>query len=164
VTDAWRVRCSGARDLRENLESRITDLQRRQRILDDAFLYERRIDSETYERQRDALREQIAVLRLEQDEARLEEIDVEGLLAFAEYVMANASRLWQEASLVQREHLQAVLFPAGLTFDDGRLGTAVTCLAFTQLRAVDGEKSDLASPSGTARSWTREIPGEVEVA
>ena len=36
----------------------------------------KRIDATTYERQRDKLREDIALVRLELDDARLDEIDV----------------------------------------------------------------------------------------
>ena len=35
--------------------------------------------------------------------------DVEGVLAFAEYVLTNAGRLWVEASLEQKQRLQKVL-------------------------------------------------------
>ena len=47
-------------------------------MLDDAYVYEKRVDSATYERQRDKLREDIALVRIELEDAQLEEIDVEG--------------------------------------------------------------------------------------
>jgi hypothetical protein len=40
-------------------------------LLDEAFLYTRSVDSTTYERQRDKLREEIALARIELDDARL---------------------------------------------------------------------------------------------
>jgi hypothetical protein len=39
-------------------------------------------------------------------EARLDEIDVEGVVAFAEHVLANAAQLWLESSLDQRHVLR----------------------------------------------------------
>ena len=48
---------------------------------------ERTIDSKNYADMRDRLREQIAVGELQLSEARLEQIDVEGVLAFAEHVI-----------------------------------------------------------------------------
>ena len=35
---------------------------------------------------------------IELEDARLDQIDVEGLLGFAEYVLTNAARLWTEAT------------------------------------------------------------------
>lgn len=43
-----------------------------------------------------------------------EEIDVEGLLGFAEYVLTNAAGLWMEATAEQRPRLQRALFAEGL--------------------------------------------------
>jgi DNA invertase Pin-like site-specific DNA recombinase len=148
VLDVWKKRCSGAASLRVSLESRLAVLQRREAQLEDAFVYERRIDAESYERQRDRMRQDIAFVRIELEDARLEEIDVEGLLGFAEHVLGNAARLWLDATADQRQRLQRVLFPQGLRFRDGRFGTAVTCLAFAQLAEVENRKSGLASPTG----------------
>jgi hypothetical protein len=39
------------------------------------------------------MREDIAPIRIELDDARLEEMDVEGLLGFAERVLESAARL-----------------------------------------------------------------------
>lgn len=56
----------------------------------------------------------------------------EGLPRYAEYVVGHAALLWIDSSPEQRTLLQSVLFPEGLRFREGRFGTAVTCLAFTQ--------------------------------
>jgi hypothetical protein len=129
VLDVWKERCAGAGGLRADLESRLPSSSGARPSSRDAFVYERRIVSASYERQRDKMREDIAFVRIELEDARQEEIDVEGLLGFAEHVLGNAARLWLDATSEQRQRLQRVLFPEGLRFKDGRFGTAVTCLA-----------------------------------
>jgi len=119
-------------------------------MLEEAFLYERRIDAAAYERQRDKLRESIALIRIELEEARIEEIDVEGILGYAKHVLSNAAELWTDATPEQKQRLQLAIFPQGLRFRDGRIGTAVTCLAFMQLAAESTTDLQLASPSGPA--------------
>ena len=52
-------------------------------------------------------------MRIELEDARIEEIDVEGILAFAEYVFCNAACLWVDSTVDQRERLQRVIFPQG---------------------------------------------------
>jgi hypothetical protein len=136
------------------MEARLAALRRKKSALEDAYVYERRVDSITYERQRDKLREEIARCEIELEDARIDVIDIEGLLGFAEHLLANASRLWMEATPESRPQIQRVLFPEGLRFSDGTFGTAVSCFAFPQLAAIGDGKSGMASPTGTAAaSW-----------
>lgn len=65
--------------------------------IDEAFLHERSIDRQTYERQRDQLREQLALAEIELNDAVLDQLDVDGVLAFAEHVVTNAARLWMDS-------------------------------------------------------------------
>jgi hypothetical protein len=156
VLDVWKGRVAEADAFRAGLEVKLADLRRREELLEDAFLYAKKIDAITYERQRDTMREQIALATIELEDARLDQIDVEGLLGFAEYILKNAARLWMEATAEQRPRLQRALFPEGLRLRDGRIGTAVTCMAFTQLEAIEGHDSGVASPTGFARGWKRD--------
>jgi site-specific DNA recombinase len=85
--------------------------------LDDAFLFQERIDSETYERQRDRLRQEMTLAKMAKHSSELDELDVEGILAFAERVLPRASDVWIQASLAQRQQLQKLFFPEGIFFD-----------------------------------------------
>jgi hypothetical protein len=49
--------------------------------------------------------------------SELEEMDVEGILAFAERVLPSASNLWVQSSLNQKQRLQQLFFPDGVRFD-----------------------------------------------
>jgi hypothetical protein len=62
--------------------------------LDEAFLFERSIDIDTYDRQRDRLREELTLAQIDRHVSELEEMDVEAILAFAERVLPSASSLW----------------------------------------------------------------------
>ena len=48
-----------------DLERRLHELERREALLDEAFLYQKQIDAKTYERQRDKVREEITLARIE---------------------------------------------------------------------------------------------------
>ena len=52
--------------------------------MDQAFLFERTIDIDTYDRHRDKPREELTLTQVERHSSELEEMDVEGMLAFAE--------------------------------------------------------------------------------
>jgi len=63
-----------------------------------------------YRREDHRLSEEISLARIELHEAELEEIDIEGVLGFAETLILDARRLWIEGTLDQRHQLQTVLF------------------------------------------------------
>ena len=72
---------------------------------------------------------------------QLDELDVEGILAFAERVLPRAADLWVQASLEQRQRLQQLFFPEGIAFDgNGFVGTGVTAPAFSYLRPIEDRK------------------------
>lgn len=148
VLDVWKESRAEARKTRARLERCVAELRQRQDRLEDAFIHRREIDQQTYERQRDRLREQTMLAEVEREEATCGQLDVEGLLAFAQHVLTNAARLWEQAPLDQRQRLQAALFPKGLVFDGSGFGTPVTCLAFSELPSPHNAKDGLASPTG----------------
>ena len=78
----------------------------------------------------------------------LEELDVEAVLGFADTILSNPARLWFEAKCEQKQRLQKVFFPQGITFDGENFGTALTGSLFSYLDEIVREKTNLASPTG----------------
>lgn len=118
------------------------------------------IDIDTYDRHADRVREQITLLKIDEHTSKLEELDVEGILAFAERVLPRAADLWVQASLDQRQRLQQLFFPQGVAFDgNGFFGTVVTAPAFSYLRPVEGGGRDICEfePSGQLAALHRAI-------
>ena len=140
---------------------RVSELRRKLERLEEAFIYERSINQPTYERQRDRIQEELTLAELELHEALIENIDVEGILGFAEHLLSNAARAWMEASLEQRQQIQSAIFPEGLPFDGRDFGTAPTCLAFKQLGKSYATENGLASPPGFVALWNAELLGRV---
>jgi hypothetical protein len=62
-----------------------------------------------------------------------------GVLNFTEHVILNAARLWTEYNFNQKQRLQRVLFPEGVTFSEAGFGTTATCLMFNLLQQPEGE-------------------------
>jgi hypothetical protein len=72
---------------------------------------------------------------MDRHSGQLDELDVGGILAFAERVLPRAADLWVQASLEQQQRFQQLLFPEGISFDgNGFVRTAVTAPAFSYLR------------------------------
>ena len=148
VLDVWKDKQRAGRQECVRLEQRAAALRQRLDDLDESFIYRREVDRQTYERQRDRLREQLAITEAEAEEVKVEELDVEGLLAFAQHVLMDAARLWEQAAPDQKQRLQRVVFPQGLVFDGTGFGTPVTCLAFMESALPAGVDGAVASPTG----------------
>ena len=76
-----------------------------------AYVLENRIDQRSYTDSRDRLRERLAYAESELSEARDEQLDVEGVLTFAEHVLMNAGSLWVNATSGDKRTLQRARFP-----------------------------------------------------
>ena len=102
-----------------NLDWRPTIRERLDR-LDETFLYERSIDIDTCDRQHDRLREKLTLAQMERHARELEEMDVEGILAFAERVLPSASNLWVQSSLDQSSGCSSCSFRTGFASTERR--------------------------------------------
>ena len=137
VLQVWKARKAAVRDELATAERAVKAIQEKLERLDEAFLFERSIDIETYDRHAEKLREELTLVRIDRHSGQLEELDVEGILAFAERVLPRASDLWVQASLEQRQRFQQLFFPQGIAFDgNGFVGTGVTAPAFSYLREI----------------------------
>jgi hypothetical protein len=115
------------------------------------------------------LREELTLTRIERHSGQLEELDVEGILAFAERVLPRAADLWVQASLDQRQRFQQLFFPEGISFDgNGFVRTAVTAPAFSYLRPIEGGIEGVVAQIFTSwnplMSWVRGIEASREAA
>ena len=137
VLNIWKARKSAACEELANAERAAKAIQDKLARLDEAFVFERSIDIETYDRHKERLREELTLARIDRHADRLEELDVEGILAFAERVLPRAADLWVQASLAQRQRFQQLFFPEGIAFDGNCfVGTAVTTRAFSYLQGI----------------------------
>ena len=79
----------------------------------------------------------------------LEELDVEGILAFAERVLPSASNLWVQSSLNQKQRLQQLFFLEGVRFDGKMLvGTGLTLPVFNYLAVAEDPKRRVVDQTG----------------
>jgi site-specific DNA recombinase len=149
VLRAWR-------GLKDDAKQRIAEVERKQKAirekldrLDAAFLYERSIDIDTYDRHRDKLGEELTLAQMDRHATELEEMDVEGILAFAERVLPSASSLWVQSSLNQKQRLQQLFFPEGVRFDGKRIvGTGLTLPVFNYLTVAEDSKVRMVDQTG----------------
>ena len=79
---------------------------------------------------------------------RIVEFDIEGTLSFAEHLVSKANRLWIQAGLDQRQRLQKVFFPEGVTFGGREFRTPLACPFFSNFAGTSGSSERLVGPTG----------------
>ncbi len=134
VLDVWKARKEDLTTLRAAAEKTLIDLKRRKDHLVEAFVFQKAIDQATYQQHLDKISEGMALAELDRNAKRKDELDLEAVLDFAERVAMNATRLWLEADLHQRQRLQTLLFPEGLQVREGGFRTPVTCSFYEDLQ------------------------------
>jgi hypothetical protein len=143
IRHVWEQRRSEANDRTTEQERRVKAIQQKLDRLDEAFLYSESIDLTSYGRQRDKLREELTLAQIDRHTEAVDELDVQGILAFAERILPRASDLWVQASLDYKQRLQQLFFPQGIAYDGNRFNrTAATAPLFSHLAPSEsaGEK------------------------
>ena len=143
LLEKWKKRGAEAGRIQGNLKRKLIELESQQeKIAERLALGDQNAD--VYERLLAKKRDQATQIRLEIENAKIEDIDIESVLDFAENALRNAAHLWLVAVPEQKPRLQKAFFPAGLTFEGGKLGTDVTCSAFNLLASNSEGASGLA--------------------
>ena len=157
VLDEWRQQHAGAVAEHERMQRRVGELEgQKQRLLD--LLLDGTVDKPTYAERREQLEIEIAVARSEANDANLDTMDLGAVLDFAEHLVCNARKMWIHASLDERQRLQGVLFPEGLSHDGEGFGNAVTGHVFSYLRRSEGDEGGMGAESRSAELWKHANP------
>lgn len=148
VMDVWRTKQGDSQKAQGVVSRKINQLRENKSKLEEAFVYQRAIDAETYKAMRSKLTEDLTLAEMELRDAQSEEIEIETVLDYAEMVLTNASNLWKSAPAEQKQRLQQVLFPDGVTYSEGKYRTAVTCLLFNGVGTMGVKKEGLVALPG----------------
>ncbi len=156
ILHVWEQRRAEANDRTVEEQRRVSVIQQKMDKLDEAFLYSEAIDVTTYGRQRDKLREELTFAKIDHHAEAVDELDVEGILAFAERILPRASDLWVQASLDYKQRLQLLFFPEGIAFDGNRFNrTTATAPLFKYLAPTECTDERVVSRDGIEPSTRR---------
>jgi site-specific DNA recombinase len=149
ILHLWEQRHAEAKDRTAEQERRVKTIPQKLDRLHEAFLCSESIDLTSYGRQRDKLREELMLAKIEHHAEAVDELDVQGILAFAERILPRASDLWVQASLDYKQRLQALFFPEGIAFDGNRSNrTAATAPLFNYLAPSESADEKMVSRTG----------------
>ena len=148
VLKTWQDMTREAEARRKALQKRVEHLRARKDRLFEVYVYEQGVDKQAYDRESLKISEALTLAEMSLREARVEELDVEGLLEFSRHLALNAGQLWTEADHESRLRLQACLFPEGVKYRRGEILNTVGCPVFSDLGEIQAGEDSLVARTG----------------
>ena len=146
--DVWKEKQSQSTAQIHVLQKRLRDLKGQEQRLIDALVHRREIKQAVFDEQHDRVQQEITLTQMHLNEVSQVELDVEAALNFTQQVFRNAARIMGGRYLDQKQKLQNVFFPEGVTFTAGTFETGTLCLAFNALQPSATSNVNLVSPTG----------------
>ena len=132
ILHVWEQRRTEANERTTEQQRRVKVIQQKLDLVDEAFLYSESIDLTSYSRQRDKLREELTFAKIDHHTDAVDELDVEGILAFAERILPRASDLWVQASLDYKQ--LALTYPIGAEGVEARRFVSLVSFVVSSVR------------------------------
>ena len=148
VEDAWNDRTKTSAATRTSLAARLRDLEQRRDRLVDAYLAGRGIDQRTFERQSKRLEDDETEVRNRLDLVTPQEHDLGRTIDFAQTLLQDLPGCWNRLDPEHRPQFVAAMYPTGLVYENGAIGTTHRPWWTTTSVGDSGAESGLAPPTG----------------
>lgn len=148
IMEVWREKGQGFRMEADRHKQKLADLETKKKRI-----YEMREDGsytkDEFLQRKEEIENQIAVEKLSCNEAKIDQYDVEGLLAYSDRFADDLGRQWFDLPPQLCLRFQKLVFPEGISYKRGEtFGTAKLGCIFELNEGFDGEKSPMVDPWG----------------
>ena len=147
LVDIWKRKHAEASKAIEEIDNEIFRLKEfKKRLLQKNL--EGIVTDKDYREQVDTFNNQLATKEIERSEYRNNESNMDHIISLAESLFENVSSVWFEASFINKQRFQALMFPNGLPINNEDFGTATLGLPFNLIRDFAGDETTLVTPAG----------------
>ena len=146
--DAWRTRTADVNRTRQDVARRLEELEARRDRLEDAFIQRSAINQTSYDRQTQRLDQEERELSAALDCSTVPGVDLQAALSFARSLLTDLGGCWNRLEWQQKPPFLAALYPDGLTYGNGSLGTTRTPWLMAVSEAPDQGQPHWAPPTG----------------
>ena len=156
VLDVWKNRKALSTTEREGSEKELKRLCARKEQLVQMRMNDE-ISKEEFASLKNSIDNQITGFKISQNESLADELDMEAVITFTMQFIRNVSGQWQEMDVRQKQRLQKLVLPQGVTYNKtaGAFGTAVLSPVFRLSQQFSAKKSDLVAGAGIAPATFR---------
>ncbi len=148
VRDAWQERNRSVRAERARFERELIEIEKRKNRLVDAYVQEGAIDRPTFEQQSRRLDEEASAATERMAKPLPNDRELDQTIEFAIWLLEDLVGCWNRLDWRRRPDFLRVLFPDGLVYSDGAIGTAQTSWIVDDFAALRAHENDMAPPTG----------------
>ena len=148
VREAWEERQEVSITAAKQLETELRSVTQKQDRLMDKYLEGSGIDKDTFERQSTRLRQDEAALRNRYRATIPDEANLARSIDTAQMMLSDLESCWNHLEPQYRADFLGAVYPSGLTYQDGIIGTAEIPWWLNGLQPSKTENEDLAPPTG----------------
>jgi hypothetical protein len=148
IRDAWQDREKAAAVAATAHAARLTELQNRKQRLVEAFVYEKTLDSDTYDSERARIEHQLETSLDSMPVRKFNQDEFDLALERTAAAMTDLRAYWNQLEDPWRPNFLAAVFPDGLYHDGESLGTADSPCFFYDGSLPDTIEEALVAPMG----------------
>ena len=147
IEDVWKEKQKGQKKIINRLESELSKLNdKKNRIIE--LVVSKTFNKETLQEEEDKIENKISLMKIQINELKLQCNDISALTNYYNYFIRNLSKIWLRADINQRIKLQNKIFPEGIFYKDGIIGTTKKATIYEVLGAENTDKSTLVAQRG----------------
>ncbi len=145
IKKVWDERQVAGKGQKRRIDKEIASLKAKQQRIT-ALVIDGTFDKSTFQQQKQELDGEIAVKTIELNELVTDMNDVSSCINYCTDFVQNLDKLWLDSNVDLKQRFQNIIFPEGIYFENGIIGTTKMCSLFEVL-----------SPNNTLES--NEAPG-----
>ena len=147
MVEIWKMKQSSVIVEQQRLDKELLNFRAMKTLLMDKNLKGVITDIELKE-QLDLLNSKITIKEVERSEIRAEESNIDYLVSVSEELFRKVSTIWLDAPFEYKLKFQQLLFPKGILYKDGNIGTEDLGLPFKLITSAEVEKTTLVPRRG----------------
>jgi len=147
VKKVWDERQFARKSQKRKLDKEIAGFKLKQQRITELVI-NGTFDKDTFQQQKQEIDNEVMVKTIELNELLTEMNDVESCINYCNHFVKNIDKLWLDSNIDLKQRFQSIIFPEGIYFQNGIIGTTKMCSLFEVLSPENTSKSNVAPRVG----------------
>ncbi len=148
VREMWKERHKLANEIVRKVEKQIEEMKLKQDRLMDLYISGKGITEDQFVKTSSDLEREMVELRLSKDRESIVEVDIDGVIEFAQSMLLDLPKCWNRLEPQRRPQFLRAMIPNGATYSNGVIGTVESPWFVMGLNSVPTTNAALAPPTG----------------
>lgn len=147
IVDVYKERRKDYISIYNRMKKELDNLEKKKKRINEMAV-DGFFDKEEYKNQIQNVNTEIQVKTIEMNENKIDTLDIDNLLNFAQYFLSNTSKLWINADIETKIKIQKIIFTDKLIYDGNKYQTPLISPLFSYLQEISDPKYCMVAPRG----------------